>query len=71
MTTASTNMKMGPNNASGIIWAICKSFFFLFFIFFKVLTIINVCKGWGHLGLEGRHDVNGPGRRQTCRSGPS
>ena len=47
MTTASTNMKMGPNNASGVVWAICKSFFFLFFVFFKVLTIINVCKGRG------------------------
>ena len=28
-------MKTGPNNTSGIVWAISELFFFSFFIFFE------------------------------------
>jgi hypothetical protein len=61
-------MKTGPNDAKCVVWAIRKSFSYLFCVLFLLMTVFRNYLSTGRL-REGGDYENGPKRRQTRRLG--
>jgi hypothetical protein len=73
MTGRPATRKTGPNDASSVVWVICKFFFPLFRALLSLNTIFRcfLCfEGTGWL-MEGGDVENGPKRRKSRRLGHS
>ena len=69
--TTTKNAKMGPNDASGVVWALGECFFFPFMLFLLLTNVLPFFKGLTFEITEKKSGDNGiePKRRQTCRLG--